>query len=209
MRRFLLLAALLASRSASANQCPALDRYVVTPEVPLGCPIIVYQDHEWSGGLVPELYVERAGKYVYLTPTVTTESETLSIYRETIDEACVERNYYEPRLWDRIAFDLGTSVSQGEVVKTISGYPDATITTAGPCPRPAPPSEWQLYCQDPIQDYSACQPPDMPEDPADPAAPPHDDTGYFGGGCNAGGGFSLGAIALSLGLRRRRATSRR
>lgn len=212
MRRFLILAGLLVSRSASANQCPALYEHLVTKEVPLGCPVVVYQDHEWSAGIVPQLYVERAGQIVYLTPTVTTESETLSIYREQIDDLCVEHNGYEQRVWDRISFDLGTTVQVGEVVKVISAYSDATITAAGPCPMASPPDEWELYCRDPYQDYQACeQPPEDPVDPMDPVDDTDGDGGYFGGGCNANGGASsVLLVAAVLGLRRRRrVTSRR
>ncbi len=208
MRRLVVLAALLAARSASANQCPAYQRHVVTLEVPVGCPLVVYQDHEWYGGTVPTVSIEHAGTYREVTPTATsTESELISIYRESIDENCIEHNGYEQRPWDRLTLDIGT-VEVGDVVRLFSGFPDATITAAGPCPTAGLPSEGVLYCQDPVQDYWACEGQDMPQDPADPADP-SEDTGYFGGGCNAGAGLGVAALALLGGLRRRRSGQRR
>ena len=209
MRRLLLLAALLVSRTAAANQCPALNRFVVTPEIPLGCPLVVYQDHEWHSGMVPGLLVDRGGVQSELIPTVTTENETLSIYFDTIDENCVEFHGYQDRLWDRMTMDLGDSVQVGDVIQIDYSYiyPNPTITAAGPCPVAGPPE--YITCTDPYQDYQAC---DMP--PGDEVTPPDGggggSSGYFGGGCNAGGkSLSLAGIALLIGLRRRRVTSQR
>ena len=206
MRRLVLLAALLAARTASANQCPALSSQIVTPEIPLGCPLVVYQDHEWHAGAVPTFTVEHAGTYRQVTPTATSiESEVLAVYRETIDADCVEHNGYEQRQWDRLTLDIGV-VEVGDTVRAISGFPDATVTAAGPCPVAGLPPESALYCRDPYQDYQACEPDWTPEDPADPD---DNDGGTFGGGCDASGGLGLAAVALLAGLRRRRATCRR
>ncbi|HEY5944445.1 MAG TPA: hypothetical protein VIV40_03095 [Kofleriaceae bacterium] len=203
MRRIVVLAALLVARTASANQCIALQHFIVTPEVPLGCPVVVYQDHEWHSGQVPVLWVDRAGTRTDLTPaSVTNEAETLPIYFDTIDENCVEFHGYLDRVWDRMTVDVGAAVQVGDVVNVDSGFSTATITAAGPCPTPAPPD--YLSCADPYQDFEACDMRDMPGDVVDEP----EDTGYFGGGCNAGGELGLAGIALLVGLRRRRVTSR-
>jgi MYXO-CTERM domain-containing protein len=213
MRLLLVATALLISRAASANQCPALQRYVPTVEVPLGCPLVVYQDHAWHMGVVPTVTLEHAGSYRELTPTVTTESEVLAIYMETIDADCVELAGYEDRVWDRMTMDLGT-VEVGDIVQVAYAYPNATITAAGACPEPAPPDSLYLYCQSPVQDYWACDDTMMPGDEVD-VPDDDDDGGYFGGGCssgkthNAGGGLGLAGVALLLAVRRRRVTSRR
>lgn len=200
MRLLLIATALLVSHTASANQCPALQRYVSTVELPAGCPLVVYQDHEWNAGTVPTVTLEHAGQYQQLAPTVTTEAETLSVYMETIDADCIEHAGYEDRVWDRMTMDLGT-VEVGDIVHVDYAYPNATITAAGPCPVPAPPDN--LYCQSPVQDYWACDDTMMPGDEIDV---PGDEAG---GGCNAGGGLGLAGVALLFGVRRRRATSRR
>jgi hypothetical protein len=56
-RRRLVLALLLAARAASANQCPLLSPHVVTPEIPLGCPLVVYQDPQYNVA-IPDVFVD-------------------------------------------------------------------------------------------------------------------------------------------------------
>src|SRR5215210_1407007 len=103
MRRLLVLASLLIARNASANQCTALQRFVMTPEIPVGCPLVLYQDHEWHNGMIPSVTLQHAGTYSQLTPaTAAIDSELLSVYFETIDDNCVESNYHQERQWDRI-----------------------------------------------------------------------------------------------------------
>jgi hypothetical protein len=213
MRRLLLVTALLVSRNAFANQCPALQRYVVTPSIPLGCPLVVYQDHEYHLDDPLDIYVSHNGVDTKITPAgITTTSETLSIYYDTIDDFCIEHHDTEMRAWDRIEIDLGTTVQPGDTVQVTGSYPDATISIAGePCAVAVPPDN--LYCQDPVQDYWQC------EHRGDDFAVPDAGIGrggggggggYFGGGCNTGGGsLSLAGVALLVGVRRRRRASDR
>ena len=203
MRRLLLLAALLVSRNASANQCPALQQFVATPQLPAGCPLVVYQDHEYHQGQMIELYLDHAGTSTKLTPAGMTSSlEELSVYYETIDENCIEHYGYQSRIWDRIEIDLGAAPQPGDRVALLGGYPDATITAAGPCPTTAPPEN--LYCQDPVQDWWACQHGDDFPTPDGGIDEGGGGGGYFGGGCNAGSSLGFAGIALLAGLRRRR-----
>ncbi len=198
-------AALLAARTASANQCPASMRHVVTPEIPLGCPLVVYQNAGWP---TPGVSAEHDGMQRTLMPAVTSEDEMLDVYYERIDEYCVESSGYESELWERLMMDLGT-VEVGDIIRVDVTVQDAVIVDAGPCPEAAPPEG--LYCQDPIQDYWACEgDSDVPEpDPEPEPDPPPHDIDPFGGGCNAGGGLGLAAAALLVGLRRRATSPRR
>lgn len=179
--------------------------HVVTTEIPLGCPLVVFKDHEWSPQL-PIVSVREADTWRDLPLTVLeTETKNLDIYMETIDADCNEFHGSVSRPWDRLTLDLG-GVQVGDVVYVHGGTgPNPTILPAGPCPTPGLPESSLLYCQSPVQDYWACHPENWPQDPADPG---HEDGG-FGGGCDAGGGLGLGAAALLLGLRRRRVTARR
>jgi hypothetical protein len=174
--------------------------HVVTPEIPLGCPLVVFKDHEWSPQL-PTVSVRDGDTWRDLPLTVLeTETKNLDIYMETIDADCNEFHGSVSRPWDRVTLDLG-GVQVGDVVTVHGGTgPYPTILPAGPCPTPGLPVSSLLYCQSPVQDYWACHPEDWPQDPAD------DDQG---GGCNAGGGLGIAAAALLAGLRRRRATARR
>jgi hypothetical protein len=150
---------------------------------------------------IPDVFVERAGQQTQITPAVTSETELLAVYIESIDDNCVQWNGEVTRPFDRLTMDLGTAVQVGDLVRVHGA--SAQIVAAAPCPTAGPPA-W-LYCQDPIQEYWACEGGPNPPDP-DPDPDPHPDDGYFGGGCNAGGGLGLAAAALLVGVRRRRAT---
>jgi hypothetical protein len=202
---FALPALLLAGRTAEANQCPALMHHVVTPEIPVGCPLVVFKDHEWTPGL-PTATLARGETYTQITPTlIASETKNLDIYMETIDQDCIEFHGYVSRPWDRVTLDVG-DVEVGDVLNLHSGG-SATIIAAGECPTPGLPTEGLLYCQSPVQDYWACEHEQYPCGYEDEPLHEGDDTV----GCNAGRGSSLGLAALGvlLGYRRRRATSRR
>ena len=194
---------LLAGRTAEANQCPALMHHVVTPEIPVGCPLVVFKDHEWSPSL-PTGTLARGDTWTQITPTlIASETKNLDIYMETIDQDCNEFHGYVSRPWDRVTLDVG-AVEVGDVIN-LHGGGSATIVAAAACPTPGLPSEGLLYCQSPVQDYWACHHEDYP------TTDPVDDEGDDSVGCNASRGSSLGLAALGvlLGYRRRRVTSRR
>lgn len=208
MTRLVLLApaaVLFAAQPASANQCAAMQGQIVTREVPVGCPIVLYKDQVWNPGL-PTAWLERAGTSTEVQATVvSTETENVDVYMETIDADCVEFAGYVSRPWDRMTLEYG-AVQAGDVIRFLAAYPDVTIVTEGPCPEPTPLDPYGLQCQSPVQDYWACHP------EWDPNHDPDEEHGNLGDdtvGCNAGGGLGLAAIALLAGLRRRRATARR
>lgn len=202
MRRILVLAPLLvAAGDAEANQCTTLIPHVVTPELPLGCPLVAYVSEQVIG-FNPTVERDRMGTREPIEPaSITSETELVEVWIESIDEACVEWNGYVQQPFDRLSVELA-EVEIGDVIYFSYAYQTATIVEAGPCPAVAPPQ--YLFCQDPIQEYWACDEdgPYHPDDPDDPATPEDPD-----GGCAAGGGgLGLAAIALVLGLRRRRVT---
>jgi len=192
MRRVALLALLLAAsaREASANQCTSLRPPLPYGELPLGCPLVVYMN-PFVSQTPPHVQVERGGFVDELEATMSVETVELDVWYETIDEICVEWSGTKREPYERYTIDMGNA-ELGDRVFLEAG--SVTIVPAAACPADAP----VLYCRDPIQDYTACEPIDH-----DPHAG-HD----HGTGCSTGGGVEFALVGLLLGLRRR-AISRR
>lgn len=197
MRWTLVLVTLVvAARDVEANSCNAYYPRVVTPEVPLGCPLVVYANQALAW--MPELQRERMGVREHLAPaSITNETETLDVWIESIDEDCVEWFGFVEHPYDRVTMELA-DVEVGDLIWVLPAYAQANIVEPGPCPTGEPPDN--LYCQDPIQDYWACGDSDVDDwDPDDG----REDTD--GGGCTAGGGgLGLAVALLVVGVRRRR-----
>jgi hypothetical protein len=211
MRRLLVLSLLLAAgaREAKANSCNYHLVYGTTMDLPLGCPLIAYA-HDASWPFTPILTGKRNLLSYDATGPHETSSTQLPVWFETIDDQCVEHDYFADEPYERISIEVQNAVV-GDVVylgsPTVNAYIGVTMVEAGPCPANDVPLQY-LYCQDGIQDYWSCYEDDSPDDPPaeDPADPPEpqDAHDHDHVGCNAGSGFGLGASVLLLGLFMRR-----
>jgi MYXO-CTERM domain-containing protein len=197
MRRLFALSLLLAARDASANNCSLLYPQLATFEIPLGCPLVAYLNKD-AGPFTPTVEGDRNGQHWDATGEITATDALAPVFFQTIDEACVESNYYKDVPFTRYSIEL-VGVQFNDHLD-FEGW-QAVITLPDECPAAPPPN--YLICTDPIQDYWACEPPPGDEDPIDPHEG-HDDSV----GCSTGGHTGLALLGLLFGVRRRKLRSK-
>lgn len=210
MRHVLAVALVVAgaTRGARADTCNYHDLFRTTAELPLGCPLVAYA-HAGIWPFTPVVTAKRNILSFDATGPFTTSSTTLPVWFETLDEDCVQREYFGDEPYVRISIEIEGPVVVGDLVYLESNVPVyGTYATyvylgeAGPCPTADEPIDF-LQCQD-FHNAPYCSgmdvPPDEPveEDTGDQPEPPeaHDHRV----GCNAGSGMGLGVLAILLGM---------
>src|SRR5687768_14473818 len=119
MRRLVLslscFLSLAAAREAFANSCTAYNRYVVTTEVPLGCPLVAYLHHDVPWQLYA-MEIERAGHRMPVTapPATLVDQIALPVYVEEIDDLCVEWRGIELQPYDHFEIALPSEAQVGD-----------------------------------------------------------------------------------------------
>lgn len=188
MRSALLALALLAAREASASCVIEPAIFGGSTDVPLGCPVVVY-DQFMSA--TPQVFANRPGGGVDVTGTFATENTLLDVHFTGISIDCVPIDHLLP-----VGFSVHTITLSGAQVGdvlTIDGYGVGTVVASGACPAAMP---LLPVC---IEGVPGCDEVDPPDD----APPDDDDPTGDGGGCSSAPGGGL-VIALAMAFLRRR-----
>lgn len=186
------LSVFLLVRDAEANGCNLYQPAVVSPEVPINCPIVLFAHADLATADVTAIHYE-GSEPVDVTASTSRQRSTLKVRSNHYEAGtCAEYTVETLEPFDVITIELeGVEVGDDIALQGVLGG-TLRIVDAAACPSMPP----VFYCNEPV-----CTPEGG-----------WDDVDDEGGGCSTNGASSGGFLLVTLfglfGLRRRLTPSR-